>query len=110
MAQAFNHFDSLHNNKFRIGLGMISSEDRNKLLEIVKRYEVSRLYLFGSSIDSSREANDIDLAVEGIENSLFFKFYGELIFSLSKSVDLIDLNKKSLFCDLVKSEGILLYE
>ncbi len=89
---------------------MISNEDKIKLKEIAKRYKVSKLYLFGSSLDSFRDANDIDLAVEGIEGSLFFKFYSELIFSLSKPVDVIDLNKKSLFCDLVRTEGILLYE
>ena len=88
---------------------MISNEDKIKVEEIAKKYNVSKLYLFGSSLDSYREANDIDLAVEGIEHSLFFKFYSELIFSLSKPVDVLDLNKKSLFSDLVRSEGILLY-
>ncbi|MGD1006172.1 MAG: nucleotidyltransferase domain-containing protein [Ignavibacteriaceae bacterium] len=88
---------------------MISNEDKIKVEEIAKKYRVSKLYLFGSSLDPCREANDIDLAVEGIEYSLFFKFYSELIFSLSKPVDVLDLDKASLFCDLVKSEGILLY-
>jgi len=87
---------------------MISSEDKIKLTEIAKRYKVSKIYLFGSNLDSFRDANDIDLAVEGLEGSLFFKFYGELILSLSKPVDVIDLNKKSLFCDIVRTEGILL--
>jgi predicted nucleotidyltransferase len=88
---------------------MLSKEDKYKLIEIAKRYKVSKLYLFGSNISPERESNDIDLAVEGISARLYFKFYGELIFALSKSVDLIDLNKKSLFTDMVKSEGILLY-
>ena len=88
---------------------MISNEDKIKVEEIAKKYKVSKLYLFGSSLNSDREANDIDLAVEGIEHSLFFKFYSELIFSLSKPVDVLHLNKKSLFSDLVRSEGTLLY-
>lgn len=88
---------------------MISNEDKYQLLEIAKRYNVSKIYLFGSNISSGRESNDIDLAVEGISGSLFFKFYSELIFALSKPVDLIDLKKKSLLNDMVKSEGILLY-
>ena len=88
---------------------MISNEDKDRVKEIAQKYNVAKLYLFGSSLDSNREANDIDLAVEGIEHSLFFKFYGELIFSLSKPVDVLDLNKKSLFCDLVRAEGILIY-
>ena len=65
--------------------------------------------LFGSSIDSSREANDIDLAVEGLPESLFFKFYSELIFNLSKPVDLVDIGKESRFKDMIVKESISLY-
>ena len=89
---------------------MISNKDKNSIEKIAKKYNVSKLYLFGSSLDSDNEARDIDLAVEGIENNLFFKFYSELIFNLSKPVDIIDLSKKSAFCNLVRSEGILIYE
>ncbi len=88
---------------------MLSDEDKNKLLEIAKKYDVSRLYLFGSNLDRHSESKDIDLAVEGIPDKLFFEFYGELIFALSKPVDLIDLKKKSAFNDMVRSEGIILY-
>jgi predicted nucleotidyltransferase len=88
---------------------MLSNEDKIKLLEIAKRYNVAKLYLFGSNLDSVREANDIDLAVEGISDKVFFKFYSEIIFSLSKPVDLIDLKKKSLLNDMVRAEGILIY-
>jgi predicted nucleotidyltransferase len=88
---------------------MISDEDKIKIKEIAKKYNVSKLYLFGSSLDPLREANDIDLAVEGIEHSLFFKFYSELIFGLSKPVDILHLNKKSLFNDHIRSKSILLY-
>ena len=88
---------------------MISNEDKYRLLEIAKKYNVSKVYLFGSNLEPGREHNDIDLAVEGIPDSLFFKFYSELIFSLSKPVDLVDLKKKSLLNTMVKSEGILLY-
>jgi predicted nucleotidyltransferase len=88
---------------------MISKEDKKMLAEIAKKYNVSKLYLFGSNLDPASDSIDIDLAVEGIPDSLFFKFYGELILSLSKPVDLIDLRKRSKFNNIVKSEGILLY-
>ena len=88
---------------------MISNEDKYKLLELAKKYNVAKLYLFGSNLEDKRIANDIDLAVEGIADSLFFKFYSELIFSLSKPVDLIDLKKKSLLNEMIKTEGMLLY-
>jgi predicted nucleotidyltransferase len=88
---------------------MISNEDKYMLLEIARKYNVAKLYLFGSNLEDKRVANDIDLAVEGISDSLFFKFYSELIFSLSKPVDLIDLKKKSLLNEMIKTEGMLLY-
>jgi hypothetical protein len=47
--------------------------------------------------------------VEGIESKEFFRFYSELIFNLSKPVDLVDLNKKSRFNDLINADGVLLY-
>ena len=89
---------------------MITNEDKQKLIEIAKKYNVAKLYLFGSNLNIKMESNDIDLAVEGISDSIFFKFYSELIFSLSKPVDLIDLRKKSLLTEMIKSEGVLLYE
>ncbi|MEW6171437.1 MAG: nucleotidyltransferase domain-containing protein [Candidatus Omnitrophota bacterium] len=88
---------------------MISNEEKYRLIELAKKYDVSKLYLFGSNLEKGRDANDIDLAVEGIADSLFFKFYSELIFSLSKPVDLVDLNKKSLLNTMIRSEGKLIY-
>ena len=88
---------------------MISSDDKIKLLAIAKKYKISKLYLFGSHLESERVANDIDLAVEGVAESDYYKFYSELIFSLSEPVDLIDLTKKSLFNKTIVSEGLLLY-
>jgi predicted nucleotidyltransferase len=68
-------------------LTMISESDKIKIRDLAKRYNVKKVILFGSSCDPARESNDIDLAVEGIPPSQFFKFYGDLIFSLSKPVD-----------------------
>jgi len=65
--------------------------------------------MFGSSCDPDTDGNDIDLAVEGIPDSLFFKFYSELIFSLSKPVDIFDLRKKQKFRDAILAEGLILY-
>jgi predicted nucleotidyltransferase len=90
---------------------MISNDDKYKISEIAKKYKISKLYLFGSIInDEDKEnSNDIDLGVEGIPDSLFFKFYSELIFNLTKPVDLIDLRNKSSFNEMIKSKGILIY-
>lgn len=94
---------------YKLTLYMISREDKYRLIELAKKYDVSKLYLFGSNLETGKESKDIDLAVDGIDDLLFFKFYSELIFTLSKPVDLIDLKKKSLLNTLVKSEGMLIY-
>ncbi len=88
---------------------MISEDDKFKILEIAKKYDATRVYLFGLCLNEQKGAKDIDLAVDGIPDSKFFKFYSELIFSLSKPVDLIDLKRKSRLNDMVVSEGMILY-
>jgi uncharacterized protein len=88
---------------------MISEKDKKTLINLAEKYNVTRLLLFGSSVSSNRESNDIDLAVEGLSAEFFFKFYGELIFSLSKPVDLIDIGKKSRFRDVILEESVDIY-
>ncbi|MCH7771260.1 MAG: hypothetical protein IIA49_09635 [Bacteroidetes bacterium] len=88
---------------------MITETDKHKILEIAKKYKAERVFLFGSSIDDNEDARDIDIAVEGIPDSVYFKFCSELIFGLSKPVDVIDLKTKSRFNELIISEGIPIY-
>jgi len=85
---------------------MISQEDKEAIIAIAKRFSASRVLLFGSSLDPTRKAHDIDLGVEGIRPQDFFRFYGELLFALSKPVDLVDLSVSTKFTRLVKEEGI----
>ena len=88
---------------------MISETDQQQIQAICRKYGVRRALLFGSSLDSSREPRDIDLAVEGVPPRDFFRFYGELIFALSKPVDVVDLSGQSKFLDLVRRDGVPLY-
>lgn len=87
---------------------MISDSDKKSIIECAKKYKAKEVVLFGSSI-YKRKSNDIDLAISGIRASLFFKFYGELMLRVSKSVDLIDLDRKTPFNAIIKKEGIKLY-
>ena len=88
---------------------MISEIDKLKIQDIAKKYNVKKIILFGSSCESQKISNDIDLAVEGVPESQFFKFYSDLIFNLSKPVDIIDLTNKNRFTKIIASEGIILY-
>ncbi len=95
--------------QLRYNTTMISESDRQQVEAICRKYGAKRALLFGSSLDSSREPNDIDLAVEGVSRRDFFRFYGELMFALSKPVDLVDLSGQSRFLDLIRRDGVALY-
>jgi predicted nucleotidyltransferase len=86
---------------------MITLEDKKTIRDISQRYAAKRVLLFGSSVSS--DGNDIDLAVEGVAPDEFYNYYGDLIFSLSKPVDIVDLSGTSKFIKLIQEEGVLLY-
>ncbi len=88
---------------------MIEESDKKIICEISKKYDAKRVLIFGSSIVSERESHDIDIAVEGILPKDFYRYYGELIFSLSKPIDVIDISGTSKFIELILQEGIPLY-
>lgn len=88
---------------------MISESDKKIIRELSEKYHVKRVLLFGSSLNSTKESRDIDIAIEGIRDKDFFKYYGDLLLKLSKPVDVIDLSEVSKFTTLVKKEGIPIY-
>ncbi|RKY10384.1 MAG: hypothetical protein DRP65_06690 [Planctomycetota bacterium] len=88
---------------------MISESDKRKIREVSKKYHAKRVLLFGSSLDITRESQDIDIAVEGISPKDFFKYYGDLMLRLSKPIDVIDLSRRSKFTRLIQQEGVMLY-
>ena len=88
---------------------MITDTDKKIIEELARKYHAKRVVLSGSSLSPSRECRDIDIGVEGIEGKDFYTFYGELLFALSKPVDVFDLSKKTRFIELILREGIPLY-
>jgi len=88
---------------------MITDTDKNIIEQLARKYHARRVVLFGSSLSPTQEYRDIDIGVEGIEEKDFYAFYGELLFALSKPVDIIDLSKKTRFIELILREGIPLY-
>jgi predicted nucleotidyltransferase len=88
---------------------MVTETDQKAIRSLCQKYGVRRALLFGSSLDTTRDARDIDLAVEGLAPQDFFRFYGDLMFAVSKPVDLVDLSGQSKFLDLIRREGVALY-
>jgi len=74
---------------------MISEYDKTTILKYAKKYNLTEVILFGSSIEREN-ANDIDIGIKGIKPGLFFDFYGELLLLLSRRVDIVNLDKKIL--------------
>lgn len=82
-------------------------------LLINKGYRFKRLYLFGSSLNQRPLGpwSDIDLAIEGLEDELFFKTYALLLKEARFSVDLKPFEDLSrLFRERIKKEGEMIYE
>jgi len=88
---------------------MLADSDRKTILKISERYKAKRVILFGSSLKPNIESNDIDIAVEGINPKDFFNYYGDLITTLSKPIDVVELSTNSKFNHLIQQEGELLY-
>ena len=88
---------------------MLTEHEKDIILSCARKYGVSSILLFGSSVEAGREPADIDLAVRGLDKRLFFKFYAELVKNLDKPVDLVDISRKSLFNDIVEETGVKLY-
>lgn len=88
---------------------MISDSDKQIIQDAARKYGATRVLLFGSSLRQERQGRDIDIAVEGIAERDFFSFYGELLCTLSKPVDIVDLSQKSRFVELIEQEGVSLH-
>ncbi len=88
---------------------MLSTSNKQLIINAARRYNASAVYLFGSSLYDETKAQDIDLGVLGVPPALFFDFYADLVKALPKSVDLIDLSKPTLFNRLVLRDGLKIY-
>ncbi|MBN1860118.1 MAG: hypothetical protein JW840_01505 [Candidatus Thermoplasmatota archaeon] len=88
---------------------MVGEDEKETIIKCARKYNIPYVLLFGSSVEHGKDANDIDLALRGLEPKLFFKFYAELVKHLSKPVDLVDLSQKSLFNDLIEETGVVIY-
>ena len=88
---------------------MLNPADRDAIVSAARRHRAKRVLIFGSTLSDSGEAHDIDMGVEGVPPSRFFDFYADVMFSVSKPVDIVDLSVKSLFTDMVRREGMTIY-
>ncbi len=81
-----------------------------KSIELAKLFGAKKLVMFGSSVDDPQNANDIDLAVDGIEGFKIFTFSDKLEIILNIPVDVIPIDVKSVFLDYILKYGRVIYE
>jgi predicted nucleotidyltransferase len=89
----------------------ILDSELTKIAEISKEFDVGKVFLFGSCLESAEIAYDIDIAVEGIKPEDFFKYYGKISMAVNDEVDLVDLNDvRKHFQKRILSKGRIIYE
>ncbi len=90
---------------------MIKEEEKKLIIEYSKKYNVKKVYLFGSAA-SDTNPNDIDLGVMGLAPEKFFSFFVEISEKISKTLDLFYMDAKDAkrFSELIKKEGVLIYD
>ena len=88
---------------------MVSQNDIETIKQLSSKYNAQKVVLFGSSLNSQQEGNDIDLAVEGVASKDYYRYCGELMMALTKPVDIVDLSVPSKFTDIILEEGVVLY-
>jgi predicted nucleotidyltransferase len=88
---------------------MLSQIDIDTIKQLSSKYKAKKVILFGSALDSKSHSNDIDLGIDGVATKDYYRYCGELMMSLSKSVDIVDLSTPCKFVDIILEEGVVLY-
>ncbi|MBU2600140.1 nucleotidyltransferase domain-containing protein [bacterium] len=82
-----------------------------KIISISKDFGAEKVLLFGSCLEDVESAQDIDIAVSGIEPKEFFKYYGKVSMAVEDEVDIVDLDdvREHLYKKIL-SKGRVMYE
>lgn len=94
-------------------LAHLSDRDREELdkaLSILKYHGATGVYLFGSmAAGEPSDHSDWDLAIEGLPSSAYLTALAELSASLSRPVDLVELDDGSRFATYLRTWEKLLH-
>ena len=82
-----------------------------KIVEISKEFGAEKVLLFGSCVEDIKTAHDIDVAVKGIKDRDFFKYYGKVSLAVDDEVDIVDLEDvREHLRKRILSKGRVIYE
>ena len=88
---------------------MIKQEDIDKIKELSVKYNAGKVILFGSCLDPNRQSRDIDLGIDGIAPKDYYRYCSELMMTLTKPVDIVDLSVPCKFIDIILEDGMVIY-
>lgn len=85
-------------------------EDVEKAIKILKENGAKEVFIFGSIANGKfTEDSDIDIAVRGLDEKVFYKVASILMFELENEFDLIDLDDtENRFSQMLLKVGGLL--
>jgi predicted nucleotidyltransferase len=86
----------------------VSQEQIEKIVTLAKSYGATRLILFGSSLERSRKARDIDLACDGVQGWKLYELAARIEEELDTPLDLVPLTPQTRFTKLVEAKGRVL--
>jgi predicted nucleotidyltransferase len=83
--------------------------DIEKAIHILTAEGCNEIYLFGSLANGQTSPkSDIDLAVKGLKDNIFFEVLGKLLVTLDHPVDLLSLEDENRLIALLRKRGELL--
>ena len=86
-------------------------KELSKIVDISKDFGTKKVFLFGSCLEDMNSAQDIDIAVSGVEPGKFFKYYGKVSMAVEDEVDIVDLDDvRNHLHERILSKGKMLYE
>ncbi len=86
-------------------------KDINEVIRISKEYGAEEVFLFGSCLEEIESANDIDIAVKGVDPEKFFEMYGKILGAAENQIDLIPIEYvREHFAINILERGRLIYE
>lgn len=81
-------------------------DDIKKAISILIEEGCNEVYIFGSLAHGTPTfRSDIDLAVKGLNDRIFFEVLGKLLYALKHPVDLISIEDKNNFVNILKKRG-----
>lgn len=83
-------------------------KDIYSAIEILKNAGCKEIFIFGSLVTGTyKEDSDIDFAIKGCMPENYFALLGQLLTTLSRPVDLINLDREEAFSQYLQREGDL---